>query len=92
MRKVGSVVERGLATVVEGDLVLKEDVDDDALSIVAGHVQRSTAIGIDGIRLQGEMVRQWKVWFRRSLIVLFCIINTVLKFDKHVGMGYMNNT
>ena len=74
MRKVGSVVERGLATVVEGiegDLVLKEDVDDNVLSVVAGHVQRSTAIGIDGIRLQGEMVRQWKVWFGRSLIVYF---------------------
>ena len=72
MREVGSVVERGLATVVEGiegDLVLKEDVDDDVLSVVAGHVQRSTAISIDGIRLQGEMVRQWKVWFGRSLIV-----------------------
>ena len=74
MREVGSVVERGLATVVEGiegDLVLKEDVDDDVLSVVAGHVQRSTAIGIDGIRLQGERVRQWKVWFGRSLIVYF---------------------
>ena len=51
-------MERGLAAVVEsieGDLVLEEDVDNDILSVVAGHMQRSAAIGINGIRLQGDM-------------------------------------
>ena len=58
MGKVGSVVERGLAAVVEwiqGDIILEKDVDNHVLAVVAGNVEWSTAIGIDGIRL-------WKLY------------------------------
>lgn len=53
--KVGSVVERGLSTVVEcieGDTKLEQDIDNDILAVVAGNMERSAAVGIDGIRLQ----------------------------------------
>ena len=54
MWEVGSVVQRGLAAVVEsieGDLVLQEDVDHYILAVVTGNMQGSAAIGIDSIRL-----------------------------------------
>ena len=54
MGEIGGVVEWRLTAIVESierDLVLEEDVDNDILSIVAGHVKRSAAIGIDSIRL-----------------------------------------
>ena len=54
MREVGSIVERGLAAVVEsieGDLVLEKDVDHHVLTVVAGNMERSAPIGIDSIRL-----------------------------------------
>ena len=56
--EVGSVVERGLAAVVEriqGDVILEKDVDNHVLAVVAGNVEWGTAIGIDGIRL-------WKLY------------------------------
>ena len=54
--EVGGVVERGLSAIVEsieGDLVLEQDVDHHVLAVVTGNVERSTAIGIDSIRLSG---------------------------------------
>ena len=57
MGEIGGVVEWRLTAIVksiERDLVLEEDVDNDILSIVAGHVKRGAAIGIDSIRLQGQ--------------------------------------
>ena len=56
MGEVGSVVERGLAPVVEGvqrDAVLEQDVDHHILAVVAGNVERGATIGVDGIRLKG---------------------------------------
>ena len=53
--EVGSVVEGGLAPVVEGvqrDAVLEQDVDHHVLAIIAGNVERGATIGVDGIRLQ----------------------------------------
>ena len=55
VREVGSVVEGGLAPVVEGvqrDAVLEQDVDHHVLAIIAGNVERGATIGVDGIRLQ----------------------------------------
>ena len=55
MRKVGSIVEGGLAPIVkgvQGDVVLEQDVDHHVLTVVAGNVERGAAIGVDGIRLQ----------------------------------------
>ena len=55
MWEVGGIVERGLASVVEGiegNTVLEQDIDHHILAIVAGNVEWSTAIGVDGIRLQ----------------------------------------
>jgi hypothetical protein len=49
-------VEGGLASVVEGvqgDVVLQQDVDHHVLTVVAGNVEGGTAIGVDGIGLQG---------------------------------------
>ena len=50
----GGIMERCLSLVVQGvqgDLVLKEDVHDDVLTVVTGHVKRSTAKRIHRIRL-----------------------------------------
>ena len=55
MGKVGGIVKRGLSSVVEGvqgDAVLEQDVDDHVLAVVTGNMEGSTAIGVDGIRLQ----------------------------------------
>ena len=54
VREVGGIVEWGLASVVEGiegDAVLEQDVDNHVLAVVAGNMEGSTAIGVDGIRL-----------------------------------------
>ena len=54
MGEVGSIVEWGLTSVVEGvegDAVLEQNVDNHILAIVAGNVEGSAAIGVDGIRL-----------------------------------------
>ena len=54
--EVGSVVEGGLAPVVEGvqgDAILEQNVDHHILAVVAGNVERGATIGVDGIRLKG---------------------------------------
>ena len=56
MGEVGSVMEGGLAPVVEGvqrDAVLEQDVDHHVLAVVAGNVEWGATIGVDGIRLKG---------------------------------------
>ena len=59
MGKVGGVVQRGLAAVVESieqNLVLQEDVHHNILTVVAGNVQRSAPVSVDCIRL-GERLK-----------------------------------
>ena len=54
MGEIGGIVERGLASVVEGierDTVLEQDVYHHILTVVAGNMEGSTTIGVDGIRL-----------------------------------------
>ena len=57
--EVGSVVERSLAPVVEGvqrDAVLEQNVDHHVLAVVAGNMEWGATIGVDGIRLQNEII------------------------------------
>ena len=57
MVREGSVMERGLSLVIEsidGDPILEENVHYYILAVIASHMERCTATGVDSIRLAGR--------------------------------------
>ena len=82
MVREGSVMERGLSLVIEsidGDPILEQNVHYNILAIIASHMERCTATGVDSIRLYSREGREkQKGYYERIMTTLYptFLVNT----------------